>query len=307
MEKKAKELSDLFEGIHSDPSELRRSVSKGVVAAPGVFNAISAIIAERHGFKALYLSGSGVAGGMGLPDLSLTSLSEVAEEVRRIKLVSKLPLIVDIDTGFGEVLNVERTIREIERAGASAVHMEDQVLPKKCGHLEGKKLIGVDEMIEKVEAACKARKNKDFMIIARTDARSVNGLDEAIERAELYLKAGADGIFPEALESEDEFREFSNKVGGILMANMTEFGKSPLLSVDELRKLGYRVVIFPLTAFRGALKKMDEIYGELSKRGTQRDFLGKIMTRKEFYELIRYFSYEAEDKKLKEKSTKMMR
>ena len=307
MKKNAKRTDDLFEGSRSDPSELRQSVSRGMVAAPGVFNAISAIIAEKHGFKALYLSGSGVAGAMGLPDLSLTSLSEIAEEVRRIKLVSKLPLIVDIDTGFGEVLNVERTIREIERAGASAVHIEDQVLPKKCGHLEGKKLIEVDEMIEKVEAACKARVNKDFMIIARTDARSVDGIDNAIERAKLYLKAGADGIFPEALESEEEFREFSGKVGGVLMANMTEFGKSPLLSVDELRNLGYRIVIFPLTAFRGALKYMDEIYGELSKRGTQREFLGKLMTRKEYYELIEYFSYEAEDKKLKEKYTKIMR
>jgi methylisocitrate lyase len=302
-------MNDLFKGKEREPGPtvLRKLVSKGIVVAPGVFNGISAIIAERKGFKALYLSGSGVAGSMGLPDLSLTTLSEVAEEVRRIKLVSKLPLIVDVDTGFGEVLNVERTIREIERSGASAVHMEDQVLPKKCGHLEGKKLIPTYEMVEKIQAASKSRTNKDFMIIARTDARSVEGIDDAIDRAKLYLRAGADGIFPEALETKEEFREFSNKVGGVLLANMTEFGKSPLLSAKELEELGYRIVIFPLTAFRGVLKKMDEIYSSLFKNGSQRMFLNEIMTRKEFYEVIDYKSFEDEDRKLKQKSKEVMR
>jgi methylisocitrate lyase len=299
-------MSELFNGGRSDPAVLRKQITEGIVVAPGVFNGISAMIAERHGFKALYLSGSGVAGAMGLPDLSLTSLTEVVEEVRRIKLVSKLPLIVDVDTGFGEVLNVERTVIEMERAGASAVHIEDQVLPKKCGHLEGKMLVTEEEMVEKVQAAVKSKKNKDFMIIARTDARSVNGIDEAIERAKLYLRAGADGIFPEALESEDEFREFSKKVKGILLANMTEFGKSPLLSVDRLGKLGYSIVIFPLTAFRGALKKMDRVYADLSKNGSQKDFLNEIMTRTEYYDLIDYSSYDAEDKKLKQKSNRIM-
>ena len=294
-------------GGGSDPTELRRLISKGIVVTPGVFNGISALIAERHGFKALYLSGSGVAGGMGLPDLSLTSLSDVVEEVRRIKLVSGLPLLVDVDTGFGEVLNVERTVKEIERAGASAIHIEDQVLPKKCGHLEGKKLVEVEEMVEKIQAASKSKKNKDFIVIARTDARSVDGIDSAIERAKLYQRAGADGIFPEALESEEEFKEFAKKVKGILLANMTEFGKSPLLSAKELEKLGYRIVIFPLTAFRGALKKIDEVYSDLSKKGTQREFISNMMSRKEYYDLINYSSYEDEDKKLKEKSTKIMR
>ena len=294
-------------GGGSDPTELRRLISKGIVVTPGVFNGISALIAERHGFKALYLSGSGVAGGMGLPDLSLTSLSDVVEEVRRIKLVSGLPLLVDVDTGFGEVLNVERTVKEIERAGASAIHIEDQVLPKKCGHLEGKKLVEVEEMVEKIQAASKSKKNKDFIVIARTDARSVDGIDSAIERAKLYQRAGADGIFPEALESEEEFKEFAKKIKGILLANMTEFGKSPLLSAKELEKLGYRIVIFPLTAFRGALKKIDEVYSDLSKKGTQREFISNMMSRKEYYDLINYSSYEDEDKKLKEKSTKIMR
>ncbi|MCW6158356.1 MAG: methylisocitrate lyase [Thermoplasmatales archaeon] len=300
-------MTEIMNGGGSDPAELRRLISKGIVVTPGVFNGISALIAERHGFKALYLSGSGVAGGMGLPDLSLTSLSDVVEEVRRIKLVSGLPLIVDVDTGFGEVLNVERTVKEIERAGASAIHIEDQVLPKKCGHLEGKKLVEVEEMVEKIQAASKSKKNKDFIVIARTDARSVDGIDSAIERAKLYQRAGADGIFPEALESEEEFKEFAKKVKGILLANMTEFGKSPLLSAKELEKLGYRIVIFPLTAFRGALKKIDEIYSDLSKKGTQREFISNMMSRKEYYDLINYSSYEDEDKKLKEKSTKIMR
>ena len=300
-------MTEIMNGGGSDPTELRRLISRGMVVTPGVFNGISALIAEKHGFRALYLSGSGVAGGMGLPDLSLTSLSDVVEEVRRIKLVSGLPLIVDVDTGFGEVLNVERTVKEIERAGASAIHIEDQVLPKKCGHLEGKKLVEVEEMVEKIQAASKSKKNKDFIVIARTDARSVDGIDSAIERAKLYQRAGADGIFPEALESEEEFKEFAKKVKGILLANMTEFGKSPLLSAKELEKLGYRIVIFPLTAFRGALKKIDEVYSDLSKKGTQREFISKVMSRKEYYDLINYSSYEDEDKKLKEKSTKIMR
>ena len=300
-------MTEIMNGGGSDPTELRRLISRGMVVTPGVFNGISALIAEKHGFRALYLSGSGVAGGMGLPDLSLTSLSDVVEEVRRIKLVSGLPLIVDVDTGFGEVLNVEKTVKEIERAGASAIHIEDQVLPKKCGHLEGKKLVEVEEMVEKIQAASKSKKNKDFIVIARTDARSVDGIDSAIERAKLYQRAGADGIFPEALESEEEFKEFAKKVKGILLANMTEFGKSPLLSAKELEKLGYRIVIFPLTAFRGALKKIDEVYSDLSKKGTQREFISNMMSRKEYYDLINYSSYEDEDKKLKEKSTKIMR
>jgi methylisocitrate lyase len=299
-------MSNVFNARNLGPAELRRLISKDIVIAPGVFSAISAIIAERNGFKAIYLSGSGIAGSMGMPDLSLTTLGEVAEEVRRITNMSRLPLLVDIDTGFGEVLNVERSIMEIERAGASAVHIEDQELPKKCGHLEGKKLIGKEEMVGKILAATKARIDKDFMIIARTDARSVEGIDEAIDRARLYLKAGADAIFPEALESEEEFKEFSSKVRGILLANMTEFGKSPLLSADDLRKLGYRMVIFPLTAFRGALKIMDAVYAELSRKGTQRDILNNIMSRKEYYELINYSSYESEDKKLAQKSKKIM-
>lgn len=285
------------------PSFLRKSIKEGIVVAPGVFNGIGALIAQRHGFKALYLSGSGVAGNMGLPDLSLTTLTEVLDEARKIIRISKLPLIVDVDTGFGEVLNVERTIIEMENIGVSAIHIEDQVMPKKCGHLNGKELISKSEMIEKIMAANSVRKNKDFIIIARTDARAVEGLDGAINRALSYLDAGADAIFPEALETFDEFRKFAREVNAPLLANMTEFGKSPLLSVEELQEIGFRIVIFPLTAFRASLKTMDLIYSELANKGTQSGMLDRLMTRKDFYDLIEYESYEEEDKELKKRST----
>jgi methylisocitrate lyase len=288
------------------PKYLRETLKRRTLMVPGVFNGISALLAERYNFDALYLSGSGVAGVMGLPDLSLTTLSEVVSETARITLVSSLPLIVDVDTGFGEYLNVERTVREIERAGASAVHIEDQIIPKKCGHLDGKRLVSPDEMVQKISSAVKSRKNRDFMIIARTDARAVEGMDGAIERGRLYLKAGADAIFPEALEREDEFKEYYLKVGGILLANMTEYGKSPLLSVNELSEMGYKIVIFPLTAFRGALRAMDEVYSILSRSGTQREILQKIMSRKEFYDLINYSAYEEEDKNIASKSNMLL-
>ena len=230
-------MSILSDNVNAGPRGLRVLLKKGIVAAPGVFNGISAEIAERSGAKALYLSGSGVAGAMGLPDLSVTTLDELAEKVREITAVTTLPLIVDVDTGFGEVINVMRTVRLIEQAGAAAMHMEDQVLPKKCGHLPGKMLIPTEEMVLKLKAAVKARKNRDFMIIARTDARAVEGLDSAIARAKVYLKAGADAIFSEALENEGEFRKFAKEVKAPLLANMTEFGKSPLLSAKELETI----------------------------------------------------------------------
>jgi methylisocitrate lyase len=285
------------------PSFLRNTINEGIVIAPGVFNAIGAMIAERQGFKAIYLSGSGIAGAMGLPDLSLTTLTEVVEEARRITRISKLPLIVDVDTGFGEVLNVERTVIEMEAANVSAIHIEDQVLPKKCGHLNGKELISKQEMVEKITAATSVRKNKDFMIIARTDARAVEGLEAAISRARAYIDAGADAIFPEALESAEEFKKFAEEVNAPLLANMTEFGKSPLLSAKDLEELGYKIVIFPLTAFRASLKTMEDIYGAIKREGTQRNIIEKLMTRKEFYDLIGYYSYETEDSEIKKKSS----
>ena len=288
-------MSILRDNVNSGPSDLRNQMNDFVVSA-GVFNGISALIAQRAGFRSAYLSGSGIAGAMGLPDLSVTTLTEVSTEVRKIVSVAKIPLIVDIDTGFGEAINVIRTIREMENAGASAIHMEDQVLPKRCGHLSGKSVIASSDMVKKIKAAVSARKNPDFVIIARTDARSVNGIEDAITRANEYVEAGADAIFSEALESRDEFLKFSREVKAPLMANMTEFGKSPLLSVNELRSIGYKMVIFPLTAFRAVLKNMDSIYRNLYSAGTQRDFMDSIMSRKEFYDIIGYSEYEDEDR-----------
>lgn len=289
-------MSTLRDNHNSGPSGLRKILSEGFVEAAGVFNGISALLAQQSGFRAIYLSGSGVAGAMGLPDLSITTLTEVADETRRITSVSRLPLIVDADTGFGEAINVMRTVRVLEDAGASAIHLEDQVLPKRCGHLNGKKVVETEEMGKKIMTAISSRHNPDFMIIARTDARSVNGLDDAIERAKYYVKCGADMIFTEALESVEEFREFSSKVRIPLLANMTEFGKSPLLSAKELKAAGYSAVIFPLTGFRVALRSLKETYESLLKDGTQRNFIGNLMTRKQFYEVIGYDEYEKDDR-----------
>ena len=291
-------MSILRDNINLGPGEIRRQIKSGFVVAAGVFNAISAIQAERAGFRTLYLSGSGVAACMGLPDLSFTTMTEVVNEVGRITDVTKSPLIVDVDTGFGEPINVTRTVRQVEKAGGSAIHLEDQVLPKKCGHLSGKKIVEDEEMVHKIRAAVSARKNHDFLIIARTDARSVLGVDEAIRRSNLYLDSGADMIFTEALESEGEFRKFAKEVRGDLLANMTEFGKSPLLTSQRLKEIGYKAVIFPLTAFRTSLKATQNAYDKLYSQGTQTDMLNSMMSRNEFYEVIGYHEYEKEDNEL---------
>jgi methylisocitrate lyase len=291
-------MSILRDNINLGPAELRKQIRSGFVIAAGVYNGISAMQAERAGFRTLYLSGSGVAACMGLPDLSFTTLTEVVNEVSRITDMTKSPLIVDVDTGFGEPLNVTRTVRQLEKAGASGMHIEDQQLPKKCGHLSGKKIVPDEEMVHKIKAAVAARQNSDFLIIARTDARSVLGVEDAIRRSNLYLESGADMIFTEALESEDEFRRFAREVHGDLLANMTEFGKSPLLPADVLRQIGYRAVIFPLTAFRTALKATQNAYDILFSQGTQKNLLNIMMSRNEFYEVIGYHEYEKEDNEL---------
>ncbi len=289
-------MSILRDNINMGAKELRKQLnSKKIIIAPGVSNGLSAIIAERAGFKTLYMSGSGVAGTRGLPDLSVISLDEVAYDARNIIAVSRSPLIVDVDTGFGEPLNVIRTVRMMESLGAAAIHMEDQVLPKKCGHLNGKAVVGADAMIQKIYSAVKARKDKNFVIIARTDARAVEGLDAAIERSNLYAGAGADAIFTEALESESEFKECVKKIHAPLLANMTEFGRSPLISAKDLESIGYKIVIFPLTAFRGSALASKKVYEELARSGTQKNIINSIMTRGDFYSAIGYDEYEKED------------
>jgi len=234
----------ILKGIREPGEKLKKLIDKeDIIVAPGVYNPISALIVEKIGFKSAYLSGAGLTGSLALPDLGVITLDELVYFVREISSKINIPLIVDADTGFGEALNVVRATRLLENAGAAAIHIEDQVLPKKCGHLRGKQLISSDEMVSKIKAAVKARKN--MLIIARTDARSVEGLDKAIERAREYVKAGADIIFPDALENENEFKEFSKKVNAPLLANMTEFGRTPYYTVDEFRRWGYKIVIFP--------------------------------------------------------------
>jgi len=275
---------------------LRRLIGNGILAAPGVFSPSVAKLAERAGFRVLYFSGAGFSNLLALPDLGITTLTEVAQATRQITAQVSVPLIVDGDTGFGEALNVARTVREMKAAGAAAIHIEDQVLPKRCGHLEGKELVDVDEMVKKIISAKEAA-GKDLLIIARTDARTGEGLDAAIERAGAYAKAGVDMIFPEALEAPEEFREFRKKVRLPLMANMTEFGRTPYMSVKEFEELGYQVVIFPVTAFRAMMKAVKETFAQLKAEGTQKRMLGSLMSRQEFYALIDYYKYEEEDER----------
>jgi methylisocitrate lyase len=263
---------------------------------PGVFNPFTAILAKKVGFKAVYLSGGALTSSYGLPDIGLITLEEVAEAVRKIKEVVDTPVIVDADTGFGEAINVYRTVKVLEEAGADAIQIEDQRMPKKCGHLEGKEVVEPLEMVQKIKAALKVRKNA--LIIARVDSRSVIGLEDAIERAKIYLEAGADVIFPEALTSKEEFARFAKEVKAPLLANMTEFGKTPYIKAQEFKEMGYKYVIFPVTLFRVAAKAMREALEILLKEGTQINLLNKMITRQEQYEIIDYFFYEKLDKEL---------
>lgn len=260
------------------------------ILLPGAFNALVAKLIEAKGFEAVYCTGAGISTSLlGLPDIGLISLSEMTQMVGYICSAVKLPVISDADTGFGNAINVMRTVWEFEKVGAAGIHIEDQVSPKRCGHVAGKEILPVEEMVGKIRAAVKARTNPDFMIIARTDARSIEGITRAIERAKRYRDAGADIIFPEALETESEFSEVAKAVPGIpLMANMTEFGKTPYLSVQEFSQMGYKVVVFPVSTMRIAMKAVEEFLTELKSKGTQRDFLGRMQTRKELYDLINY-------------------
>jgi len=283
--------------LGSQAEGLRKLMNgKRIVVAPGVFSPAVAKLAQEVGFSALYFSGAGFSNLLALPDLGITTLTEVAQAARQITSQVEVPLVVDADTGFGEALNVARAVEELRTAGAAAVHIEDQVLPKRCGHLEGKELVDADEMVKKIISAKEAA-GGELLIIARTDARTVEGLDSAIERATLYSKAGADMVFPEALESRDEFVEFRRKFDLPLMANMTEFGKTPYMTVKEFDEMGYNMVIFPVTAFRAMMKAVQSTLTRLMKDGTQRGMLDSLMTRKEFYDLIGYYKYEKADRK----------
>lgn len=264
---------------------------------PGVFNALTARMATRLGFRAVYMSGGALsAGWAGLPDVGLLTLSEFSEQAAMIARATPLPLVCDADTGFGEAVNVARCVGMFEDAGAAAIHLEDQVLPKRCGHLTGKELVSEADMVAKLRAATAARRDREFVIIARTDARSVEGFDAAVARAHAYLAAGADMIFPEALESAEEFERFARKVDRPLIANMTEFGRGPLLEFKDLAAMGYRAALYPLTAFRSAMKAAHDTLEELKRLGTQMGRLPSMQTRAELYDLLDYKDWEERDR-----------
>jgi methylisocitrate lyase len=275
---------------------LRDAFARGAIQVPGVWSALVARMAERLGFPAVYLSGAALSASAGVPDVGLLSATEFADQIRAIALATPLPLLSDADTGFGEALNVERTVRLFESAGAAGLHLEDQQLPKRCGHLSGKALVEPEVMAAKLRAAAAARQDPDFVIVARTDARGVTGFDDAVRRARLYLEAGADAIFPEALETPDEFARFARAVPAPLLANMTEFGRSPVLDFAALAGMGYRLVIYPVTALRAALRAAQDTLAEIRQKGHQRDRVPQMLTRAELYELLGYSDYEARDK-----------
>jgi methylisocitrate lyase len=275
---------------------LRQAWAHQPLALPGVFNALAARMAEGLGFRAVYLSGGALSAASGLPDIGLLTLPEFVDEARRLTAATTLPLLCDADTGFGEAVNVERTVQLFEGAGVAGIHLEDQHLPKRCGHLSGKSLVEAEAMAAKIRAAVAARRDPDFVVIARTDARGVTGFDDAVRRAKLYVQAGADAIFPEALETADEFAAFAREVPAPLLANNTEFGRSPNLDFEQLARLGYRMVLYPLTAFRVAMKAAQETLREILERGHQRDCIPQMLTRQELYDLLGYSDYETRDR-----------
>jgi len=259
----------------------------------GTVNAYTALLAERAGFRAIYLSGAGVANAsFGVPDLGMTSLNEVCEDVRRITSACSLPLLVDADTGWGSAFNIARTCAELLRAGAAGMHLEDQVAAKRCGHRPGKALVEPAEMVDRIKAAVDGRTDRQFVIMARTDAHAVEGQQAALERAAAYVDAGADMIFAEALRTLEEFRQFASAVRVPVLANITEFGQTPLFTVSELGAAGVRLVLYPLSAFRAMSKVALTVYERLRKDGTQKGVLDLMQTRAELYDVLDYHSYE---------------
>lgn len=259
----------------------------------GTINAYCALLAERAGFRALYLSGAGVANAsFGLPDLGITTLNDVAADVRRITAASKLPLLVDADTGWGAAFMIGRTVRELTSAGAAGCHIEDQVQAKRCGHRPGKALVSTEEMVDRIKAAVDGRSDNDFVIMARTDALASEGLNTALDRIERYVEAGADMIFPEALTTLDEYKRFAQASVVPILANITEFGETPLLTVEQLHKAGVRLVLYPLSAFRAMSAAALDVYQTLRRDGTQQASLERMQTRDELYEVLGYDEYE---------------
>jgi methylisocitrate lyase len=259
----------------------------------GTINAYSALLAEKAGFRAIYLSGAGVANAsFGLPDLGITSLNDVCEDVRRISAATDLPLLVDADTGWGSAFNIARTTADLVRSGAGGMHLEDQVQAKRCGHRPGKALVSTEEMVDRIKAAVDARTDPQFVIVARTDAHAVEGQQAAVDRARAYAAAGADVIFAEALTTLDEYRQFTRAVDLPVLGNLTEFGKTPLFTTAELGEAGVRLVIYPLSAFRAMSNAALAVYTAIREDGTQRDVVDRMQTRAELYDVLGYHDYE---------------
>ncbi|MGE7111515.1 methylisocitrate lyase [Lysinibacillus sp. NPDC047702] len=269
---------------------------KDILQIPGAHDAMAGLMAKKVGFEALYLSGAAYTASRGLPDLGMIYSNEVAERARDIIRATNLPMLVDIDTGFGGVLNVARTTREMVEAGVAAVQLEDQNLPKKCGHLNGKTLVTQEEMIQKIKVIKQIAPT--LVIIARTDARSVEGLELAIQRAKAYIAAGADAIFPEALQNEKEFKQFSNEVNAPLLANMTEFGQTPYYTAKEFENMGYSMIIYPVTSMRVAAKAYKHVFELIKNTGTQKEAIEDMQSRSELYDTISYYKFENLDTEL---------
>ena len=280
-------------------ADLRAALASGrLLQMPGAFSPLVALMVQEHGFDGIYVSGAALSADLGLPDIGLTTLSEVALRGRQIARVSDLPAIIDIDTGFGEAMNAARTVQEIEAAGLAGCHIEDQVSPKRCGHLDNKTLIPTGEMVRKVRAAADARRDPNFLLMARTDSRASEGLSAAIERSKAYVDAGADAIFPEALTTHAEYEAFRGAFDVPLLANLTEFGKTPLLTRDALVSLGYNIAIYPVTTLRLAMFGVEQGLATLAAEGTQAALLERMQTRKELYGVIRYEDYDRFDQSL---------
>ena len=273
-------------------ADLRKALATGkVLQFPGAHAPIVSLVIEEQGFDGIYISGAALSAEMGLPDIGLTTLTEVTQRGRQIARVTELPALIDVDTGFGEPMSAARTIQELEELGLAGCHLEDQYNPKRCGHLDNKSIVPVDEMVRKVRAASDAKRDPNFLLMARTDARASEGLDAAIDRAKAYIDAGADAIFPEALQTMDEYEKVRAAIDVPLLANLTEFGKTPLLTKKELEDLGYNIAIYPVTSLRLAMKAIEDGFAAIKAEGTQKGIVDRMQTRKRLYEVIHYEDY----------------
>lgn len=280
-------------------ADFRKELASGkLLQFPGAHAPIVARLIQDHGFDGVYISGAALAADLALPDIGLTTLTEVTQRGRQIARVTELPAIIDIDTGFGEPMNAARTVQELEELGLAGCHLEDQLFPKRCGHLDNKTVVPVEEMVRKIRAAANAKKDPNFLLMARTDSKAMEGMDAAIDRAKAYADAGADAIFPEALTTEAEYETFRKATDLPLLANLTEFGKTPLLTKKQLEDLGYNIAIYPVTTLRLSMKAVEDGFEVIKKEGSQASIVDKMQTRARLYEVIHYEEYNQFDQDL---------